>query len=199
MSFSIYADLTANIATWIARSDLTANIPDFITLFEAKAARKLRVRPMETATVLTTTAGVATLPTGYLGFRRVTWNGSTQVDLNYKHPTMLKAQYPTGATGTPHDFTIEGGSLIIRPVDDTGISFLYIAKTAALSGALNWLYTNHPDAYLFGSLVEAFLFIEEPDTAAVWKKRCDDVFDEIQTLNFREPGALQIQVLGNTP
>ncbi len=42
MSFSIYADLTANIATWIARSDLTANIPDFITLFEAKAARKLR-------------------------------------------------------------------------------------------------------------------------------------------------------------
>jgi hypothetical protein len=115
MSFSTYADLQSQVATWLARSDLTTNIPDFITLFEAAAARKLRVRPMETSTTLTTSSGVAALPTGYLGFRRATWNGSTNVELTYKHPSMLKALYPTGSSGTPQDFTIEASSLILRP------------------------------------------------------------------------------------
>jgi hypothetical protein len=199
MSFATYNDLKTQVAAWMARSDLTANIPDFITLFEAAAARKLRVRPMEAQTTLSTSSGVAALPTDYLGFRRVTWNGSPQIDLTYRHPTVLKSLYPTGASGTPADFTIEASSLILRPMDDTGIDFLYIAKTPALNTALNWLYTNHFDAYLFGTLAEAKLFIEDADAAQVWKQRCDGVFDEIKMLNFREPGALQMQVLGPTP
>lgn len=199
MSITTYAELQTAVASWMARSDLTANIPDFITLFEAEAAPKLRVRPQETTTTLTTSSGSVALPTGYLGFRRVTWNGSSQVDLTYKHPTMLKALYPTGATGTPADFTIEGGNLIIRPVDDTGISLLYVAKTAAVSGSLNWLFTNYPNAYLFGALAEAKLFIEDFEGAALWKSRRDAIFEDIGLLNFREPGALQMQVYGNTP
>ncbi len=201
MSISTYAELQTAIGSWMARSDLTTNIPDFITLFEAEAARRLRVRPMETATTLTTVSGSVALPTGYLGFRRVTWAGSSnQIDLTYKHPTMLKALYPSSATGTPADFTIEGSTLKVRPVDDTaGIDFLYFAKNAAVSGSLNWLFTNHPDIYLFGSLVEAKLFVEDVEAAALWKSRRDEIFDGINKLNFREPGALQMQVFGITP
>jgi hypothetical protein len=199
MAFTTYANLTANIATWLARSDLTDNIPDFITLFEAHAARKLRVRPMETAVTLVTSAGSVALPSGYLGFKRVTWLGSTQVELTYKHPTMLKALYPAGASGTPADFTIEGSTLKVRPIDDTGVELLYFAKNAALSSALNWLYNNHPDAFLFGAMCEAKLFLEDFEGAALWKSRRDEVLDEIKLLNFREPGALQMQVYGQTP
>jgi hypothetical protein len=45
MTFSTYSDLQANIASWLARDDLTTYIPDFIRLFECVAARKLDGQP----------------------------------------------------------------------------------------------------------------------------------------------------------
>jgi hypothetical protein len=68
-----------------------------------------------------------------------------------------------------------------------------------VSGTLNWLYTNHFDAYLFGTLAEAKLFIEDFDDAAVWKQRRDEVFDEISKLNFREPAGWQFRSSGQRP
>ena len=68
-----------------------------------------------------------------------------------------------------------------------------------MSGSLNWLFTNHPDAYLFGSLAEAYAMLKDFETAAVWGARRDGVFSEINILNFNEPGGLQIRVAGATP
>jgi len=199
MAFTTYAELKASIADYLARSDLTTQIIDYITLFEAVAARRMKVRPMETSTNLTPTAGVATLPAGYLGWRRVTWTGSPRRDLTYVHPSILQMTYPDSSTGTPNDFTIEGASLKVRPVSDTVLEFDYFAKTAAVSSSLNWLYTNHPDAYLFGSLAEAYAMLKDFDTAVIWKIRRDAVFQEISDLNFNEQGGLQIRVVGATP
>jgi len=39
-----YAELQTSIATWLVRDDLTAIIPDFITLAESKFKRDIRVR-----------------------------------------------------------------------------------------------------------------------------------------------------------
>jgi hypothetical protein len=199
MSFDTYADLKDRIADQLARSDLTTQIPDFITLFEAAAARKLRVRPMETTTQLTPTSGVASLPTDYLGWRSVVWTGDPNVVLEYVHPSYLEALWPTAPAGTPHQFTIYGSQLSVLPSDDTPIQLDYFAKNSALSSSLNNLYTNHPDAYFFGSLVEAYTFVKDYEQAQIWKARRDEVFDEISKLNFRENGALQIRVMGATP
>lgn len=86
MSFSTYADLQAQIANWLARDDLTSYIPDFIRLFECAAARKLKVRLQNTTTTLTPSSGVATLPTDFLGVRRLTWTGSPIQELSYVAP-----------------------------------------------------------------------------------------------------------------
>jgi hypothetical protein len=53
MSLTNYTDLQTGIQNWLQRQDLNAIIPDFITLFEACANRRLRVRQMETVTLLT--------------------------------------------------------------------------------------------------------------------------------------------------
>ena len=194
MSITTYAELQTAIADWLARCDLTARIPDFITLFEASACRELRVRPTETTATITTTSGTGNLPADFLGFRRVTWNGATPRDLEYVHPVWLAQQYPTSAAGTPAVYTIEGGSIKVRPIDDSGLSVLYRAKTAAASGALNWLFTNHPDAYLFGSLAEAYMYNKDPENAAIWEGRRDKVYQSIKNLDFhyRELGAPRI-------
>lgn len=199
MSFSTYADLKSQIANYLARDDLTSNIPDFITLFEAVAARRLRVRPMETSTNLTPSSGSVALPSDYLSWRRVTWTGSSRVDLEYVHPSILQTYYPTSPSDTPAMFTIEGSTLKVRPVDATALEFDYLAKTGALSSALQWLYTNHFDLYLAGSLAEAYRFCKNYDQASVWEQKRDQTFSEIALANFREQGHLVIRPMAYTP
>lgn len=194
MSFTTYAGLQASIADYLARGDLTVQIPDFITLFEASACRELRVRPAETTATLTPSSGSVALPADFLGVRRLTWTGSVGRNLEYVNPQWLATAYPTSAAGDPNVYTIEGGTLKVRPVSDTALELLYRAKTAAVSGALNWLFTNHPDAYLFGSLAEAYMFNKDPDNAAIWEGRRDKVFQSIKGMDFhyREMGAPRI-------
>lgn len=199
MSLGTYPDLQNQIANWLARDDLTAYIPDFIRLFECAAMRRLKVRPQETSTTLTPTSGVATLPTDYLGHRRVTWTGSNRAELTYVAPPLLQFYYPSQPAGTPSIFTIEGSSIKVMPSDDTSLEFDYYARTAALSSALNWLYSNHPDAYLFGSLAEANAFNKDVDPAGLWKARRDEVLDEISKLDFNERQGMFVRVMGVTP
>ena len=46
MGLTNYADLQATIAQYLARSDLTDQIPTFIRLAEDRLRRELRIRPM---------------------------------------------------------------------------------------------------------------------------------------------------------
>ena len=47
MALGTFTELKDAIADWLDRSDLTARIPDFIALAEARINRELRIRPME--------------------------------------------------------------------------------------------------------------------------------------------------------
>ncbi len=201
MTIASYSDLQTAIGSWIARGDLTSNIPDFITLFEGAANRRLRLRGQETAATLTPSSGVATLPTDYLAWRRVTWTGSTNCELEYVHPSYLHALYPTAAADTPRLFTIEGSTLTVRPSNDTALTFDYFAKISALSGTntSNWLLTAAPDLYLFGSLAEAHGFVKDPDSLGLWKARRDEIFDELERLDTKTRGQSAIRVIGPTP
>lgn len=197
MALLTYANLTTEIASYLARSDLTSYIPDFITLFECSAARKLKVRLMEDTATLTPTGGVAALPSGYLGWKRLTWTGTPNVDLEYAHPGWLKAAYSSGESGVPQYFTIEESNIIVYPIDDTNLNLLFYVKNTAASSSLSWLFTNYPDAYLFGSLAEAAMFDKDEQRAAIWKQRTDAVFQEIELVDFREGAQLSIKPVGN--
>lgn len=202
MSLSTFADLKTSISVWLARegdTTLTTYIPDMITLFEAAACRKLKVRPQEAIATITTTVGVGPLPTDYLGYRRVTWTGQPVTDLNYVSPSAFKFDTPYSVAGTPQEFTIQASSIYINPTDDTGLEILYYQKTPAVSSSLNWLWTNHPDAYLAGSLAQASAFGKKFDQAGMWKARMDEIFQEIFGLDFNERQGMAIRVLGQTP
>jgi hypothetical protein len=200
MALATYADLLTTVANYLARDDLTAYIPDGVTVFEAAAARKLKVRLQESTATLTPTAGVATIPSDYLGYRRVTWTGSPIHELNYVAPPIYSS-YLNLVTGVPISFTIEGSNLRVAPSDDTALTFDYFQKTTALSSALNWLYTNHPDAYLFGTLCEmnAFNKGQAFEAASLWKTRRDEVFNEIAMLDFNERQGMAVRIMGITP
>lgn len=201
MAITTYAELQTAITSWMGRDDaaFTAAVPDLITLFEAYAARRLKVRPMETVANLTPSSGSAALPADYLGWLRATVLSASRIDLTYVHPSYLQALYPTGISDPPRFFTIEASSLKTRSSDATDIEFLYYAKNSALASALNWLFTNHPDAYLFGSLAEAQGFAVDVEKLGMWKARRDEVFDEIDLSHFRESGPMSVRIIGVTP
>ncbi len=199
MSLLTYADLQTQIAAWIARGDLTAVIPDFITLFETVANRRLRVRSQELTATLTPTNGVATIPADYLTWRRVTWTGSRPRELEYVHPSYLHALFPTLPQGDPRYFAIEGSNLTVGPSDNSALTFDYFQKVTPLSAGVNWLYAAHPDIYLFGSLAEAHGFVKDPDSLALWAGRRDAIFDEIEKLDTKTRGPSAVRVMGACP
>jgi hypothetical protein len=206
MSLSTYADLLQSITNWLGgRPDLTAFYPDWIVAFEAAAARRLRVRPMEKIVLLTPVASQAALPADYLAVRRLTWTGNPRVDMNYLPPSMFQTYYPTlhssnASVHSPQSYTIEGSTITISSTNTSPIELDYYAKNAAVSGALNWLWTNYPDAYLFGALAESGGFTRDNEATAVWKVRRDEVLDEIKMVDFRErPASMSVRVMGFTP
>ena len=200
MSLSTYADLQAAVGNWLGgRTDLNSFIPDWITLFEAAANRRLRVRQMEAVTTLTPSGGVATLPTDFLIWRAVSWAGSRARELEYVHPSWLALRYPSATAGSPNVFTIQGSSLQVAPIDDGPLTFDYYQKIPPLSTAVNWLYSNWPDVYLFGSLAESGGFTKDDNDIAKWIARRDAGFLEIEILDKRAQGVGAIKVAGPTP
>ena len=57
MAITTYTDLQAGIANFLARSDLSAQIPDFITLAEARLSRELETRSQEKRSVANLVVG----------------------------------------------------------------------------------------------------------------------------------------------
>jgi hypothetical protein len=201
MSLVTYADLQSAVGNWLARADLAAVIPDLITLFETVANRRLRVRQQEATVSLTPVNGVATLPADYLAWRRVTWTGDIPRELEFVHPSYLRALFPTLPQGDPRYFCIENGNLTLGPSDNTALTFDYFQKIAALSNtnASNWLLATAPDLYLFGALAEAHGFVKDTESLALWKSRRDELFDEIDRLDVKTRGQSGIRVIGPTP
>ncbi len=198
MALTTYVELQASIADWLARPDLTTQIPDFIRLFECDAARRLKVRPQATTTTLTPSSGVATLPTDYLGYQRVTWTASPYQGLEYVAPA-LYATYLISGSGIPTVFTIEGESLKVAPSSDTDLTFSYFQRTGPVASALQWLFNNHVDAYLTGSLAQAAAFNKGFDVAGTWLTRCNQIFDDIFKQDFNERQGMAVRIIGATP
>jgi hypothetical protein len=203
VTIATYSDLQAAIGNWLDHSLFAARVPEFITLFEAAANRRLRVRQQEaTASLTPDGTGTVAIPSDYLAWRRVTWTGQTRNELEFVHPSYLQAAYPTSPADVPRVFTIEGSTLKVRPIDTTALEFDYFQKIPVLAnapGGVNWLLTEHPDLYLFGSMVEAEMFGVNDERAPLWKGRRDEIFDEIEKLNNKTRGPSAVRVMGVTP
>ena len=165
MSISTYSDLKTAVANFLARSDLTDQIPNFIQLAEARLSRELETRDQEKRATATLTSGdeYIALPTDMREVREIKLNTSPNVVLEYKSPTALDTAY-TGSSGRPVAYSIVGGELKVRPIPDDNYTaeIIYIGSLTALSdsNATNVMLTRHPDAYLSGSLVEAYTFMK---------------------------------------
>lgn len=167
MALANYTDLKAAIASFYARTDLTSYLDDFIDLCEAEMQREVKLLDFETTGTITITSGSGSLPTGFGGFRSVSWEYTPDVPLTYVTPQrweeLLAADYSIA-----YVYTITGSTIKVAE-DKTGtLNVTYLARFTPLSSgaSTNAIITNHPDAYLNGCLKYAALFCKDFDGAA---------------------------------
>lgn len=174
MALSNYTDLLASVASWMNRTDMTAVIPDFVTIAESRIARDLRHRKQLTQSTLTTstTTRAVSLPSGWLEFSNLTIDGTPDTILQAVTTEHLNANYPeSGYSAKPIVFAVEGDSVLFGPLPDSAytVNIDYFARFPALAtNATNWLMTNHPKVYLAACMAEAASFTFDPQRAAEW-------------------------------
>jgi hypothetical protein len=196
MALATYTDLLASVANWLNRSDLTAVIPDFVTLAEGRIARDLRLRKQVVNTTLSTVAGVQTvaLPSDFLEAENLNIISASQNgSLSVVTPEYIDRKYPPSAsyTGQPVVYTVVGDNMVLGPTPDGvyTISLDYYQRFTALATAsTNWLLTNHPTVYLNACLVEGSAYLMDADKAQAYEARYQAAISDLQ---FRDDAALR--------
>jgi hypothetical protein len=107
MSITNYATLQTTIADYLARSDLTAQIPLFIQLAENRLRRDLRIRQMLKVSTTTTVANDSTveLPSDYLQMRDLHINTNPIQTIEFVSPTNFYRNTYSTITGLPRQYT----------------------------------------------------------------------------------------------
>lgn len=179
MAITTYSDLQSTIANYLARSDLTAQIPDFIRLAETRLRRDLRVRQMMNAATTSTTGGDATvaLPSDFLEVRDLVLLTNPVTPLNYISPSVFSRNARVTESGRPLDYTILATEFKFAPVPDSAytIEILYYAAPTFLSStnSSNVFLANVPDLLLYASLVEAESYLMNDPRLPVWANMYD--------------------------
>ena len=193
MALTTYSELQTAVAQWMNRGDLTALIPDFITLAEERMNRALRVRQMETALAETAIAGnIVAVPTDTVGVKTLWIVGYEDSPLRTQ---TYEALLSMGTEGVPTHWAWQGDNFYF---DGAGsVEGVLYTKIPALSDSAttNWLLTAHPSAYLCGALAEAFDYTRNDKERDRWLGKFERAVGEIMGSDMRDrlSGPLQVR------
>jgi hypothetical protein len=179
MSFDTYANLQTSIANYLARSDLTTQIPDFIKFAETRLRRELRIRQMISLATITATAGnsAVSIPSDFLEARDFIVDGNPVQPLNYVSPALYSRNTRNAESGKPLDYTVLASIFKLAPAPDAAytMTLTYYAAPPYLSDSntSNLFLTVCPDLLLYASLVEAEPFLMNDARINTWGSMFD--------------------------
>jgi hypothetical protein len=191
MALNSYSALKASIADWLNRDDLTATIPDFISLAEAQLERRLPVQKRTQRSTATIDTQFSALPSDFVSAKSLVLTSTAPVQpltfLTEDELDAKKSVYRT--TGKPLFFALIGNQIEVLPAPDTGYTaeLTYVATLAKLSDAntSNWLLERHPDVYLYGALLQAAPYLRDDERVALWTPLYGQAIEDMILQNER--------------
>jgi len=175
-----YSTLQTAIGDYLARSDLTTWLPNFIQNWEERFMRE----PdnwgswMEKALNVSISSGVAAVPSDYLGLKIAYISGVNSTPLKRISLDQLYQRYPrAGSTGSAKFIARNVTNFEFGPISTDGsLIGTYYAKptvmrsytTGGADAVAHFLIVNAPDLCLTGSLLEAAPFIKNDARLATW-------------------------------
>ena len=174
MAFTTYTELKSSVADYLARSDLTTQIPDFITLAEKRLKRDLRIRQMLKVVTTDMTAGDSTvsLPSDFLSMRGIYLSTNPVRTIEYLSNPSFFANARTTESGVPTKYTVLASEFQFAPIPDSAytLSMLYYAAPTELSSSVssNVFLATCPDLLLYGALGEAEPYLMNDARIQTW-------------------------------
>lgn len=183
-----YTTLQTEVASYLARGNLTAKIPGFITRGENYLNSKLKLLVMEQWAAPTLLSGNRVVALGSLGTKlREIKNIFRPVGTDYEEIVKVDAfklkQVLTENTGPPKYWDVEGGEVVrfdaIADQDYLLLAHCVLGFDLA-STTTNWLIDNHEEAYLYAALAQAEPFIKNEARLPLWKSLLAEVITDIK-------------------
>lgn len=175
-----YSTLLTTVADYLARSDLTTFVPNFVQNWEERFYRESDNWGswMETALNASIANNVAAVPADYLGLKVAYISGQTSPPLKRISLDQMLQRFPRAVTGggNPAYVSRDAGNFIFGPVSTSGtLAGTYWAKPVLLrsftaDAAAHFLIVNAPDLLLYGALLEAETFIKNDKRLATWSQ-----------------------------
>ena len=191
MALSTYTELKTSIGDWLNRADLTAVVPDFISLAEAQIERILRTRQMIVRANASFTAEYGAVPDDFLETKSLKLTNTNPITpLQFQTVDVMDdiASQRT-ASGRPQYFSIVGGQIRLLPIPDSTYTaeLIYYAKLSKLSASTstNWLLAQAPDVYLYGALLQAAPYLQDDARIQVWVSLYERGLQDLQVADDR--------------
>jgi hypothetical protein len=188
MAISTYSELQTALTNWSDRSDLTSRHPEFIALCESDLNKRLRIRAMENRVTATVNSEYSSLPTGFLEMRNFQLNTSPKQTLRFVTPEYIDTFWAGSTTGQPRVYTMIGGEIQVAPSPDGSYTaeMDYYKKWDIASDTTNWLLTNAPGVYLYGSLIHMEPFLHNDKRLPTWKAMFEQCMKDLEDADKRE-------------
>ncbi len=195
MSFT-YAQLKTAVQDYTENTETSfvTNLPTFIKTAENRIFKSvdLEVFRKNATSAMTQTDPFLSLPTDFLASFSLSLTNSNskefllQKDVNFIH----EYNSNSATTGTPKYYALfDVDNLILAPTPNSNYTceLHYYYKPASLTAGADsgttWLSTNAPNALLYGSLSEAYIYMKgEPDMMQLYERRFIEELGRIKDL-----------------
>ena len=195
MSFT-YAQLKTAIQDYCenTESSFVTNLPVFIRAAEDRIFKlvDLDFFRKNATSALTTSDPYLSVPSDYLAsFSMSITNDSAKEFLLQKDVNFIQEYNPNSATtGTPKYYAyFDVDNFIVAPTPDSNYSvelhYYYrpASITAGADSGTTWLSDNAPNTLLYGSLVEAYIYMKgEADILGLYEKQFNEAVSRIKDL-----------------
>jgi len=191
MALNSYSSLKSSIADWLNRDDLTAVIPDFISLAEAQMERRLPTQKMVKRANATIDTPFSAVPSDFLSCKSLVLTSTAPVQqlIFLTEDEVDAKKYVYRTTGKPQYFALIGNQIEVLPAPDTSYTaeLTYVATLAKLSDAntSNWILDRHPDLYLYGSLLQAAPYLRDDERVGLWSSQYQAAIEDMLLQNER--------------
>jgi hypothetical protein len=185
MAFTNYSAFVTTVENYLARTDLTSVIPDFVQMAQLRMSRDLRTEAMLKVATTTPSDNKVAFPTDFLELREMHFQGNPPIILEYQSPDLFFRNGQTSLSGRSHYFTMLGTEFQFAPSQnsDYTIQILYYAQPTFISTTTssNLFLAYYPDALLYATLAEAEPYLMNDPRVATWSALYDRAIANIKT------------------
>jgi len=184
MAFTNYTSFVSTVESYLARTDLSSVIPDFVQMAQLRMSRDLRTEAMLKVATTTPSDNKVAFPTDFLELREMHFEGNPPIILEFQSPDLFFRNGQTSLSGRSHYFTMLGTEFQFAPSQnsDYTIQILYYAQPTFISTTTssNLYLAYYPDALLYATLAEAEPYLMNDPRVATWSGLYDRAIANIK-------------------